>query len=44
MDVRLQELLSRVSEEEQAILDGNTQVQQQIYTSGQEFVVDSNKL
>lgn len=44
MDTGLQELLSRVSEEEQAILDGNTQVQQQIYTSGQEFVVDSNKL
>ncbi|MBQ8184519.1 MAG: helix-turn-helix domain-containing protein [Lachnospiraceae bacterium] len=44
MDQKLIEILSRISEEEQAILAGNDRVQQQIYTSSQEFVVDSKKL
>lgn len=44
MDKRLIEILSQISEEEQAILDGNQTVQQQIYTSSPEFVVDSRKL
>ena len=44
MDKRLIEILSQISEEEQAILDGSQKVQQQIYTNSQEFVVDSSKL
>ena len=44
MDRRLIEILSQISEEEQAILNGNQTVQQQIYTSSPEFVVDSRKL
>lgn len=44
MDERLIQILSQISEEEQAILDGNQQVQQKIYTNSQEFVVDSGKM
>lgn len=44
MDKRLIEILSQISEEEQAILDGKQKVQQQLYTNSPEFVVDSGKL
>lgn len=41
------ELLSQlrvITEEEQEILNGNTDIQKELYTSGKEFVVDSEKM
>lgn len=35
--------LGKITEEEQAILDGNLEVQRDLYTSGNEFIVDSKK-
>lgn len=36
--------LGKITEEEQAILDGNFEVQRDLYTSDHEFIVDSRKL
>ncbi len=44
MDTGLRDILSRISEEEQAILDGNMQVQKELYSDTKEFVVDSARL
>lgn len=44
MDKKLYEYFSRITEEEQAILDGNTEVQKQIYTNEEDFVIDSRKM
>nr|WP_317399502.1 AraC family transcriptional regulator [uncultured Gemmiger sp.] len=44
MDERLLARLRRITEEEQAILDGRAGVQRERYTSGRDFVVDSEKL
>ena len=35
--------LGRITEEEQAILDGDLEVKRDLYTSGNEFIVDSKK-
>ena len=35
--------LSRITEEEQAILDGKTEVEKERYSSGQKFVMDAGK-
>lgn len=37
------EYLGQITEEEQAILDGNLTVQRDLYTSEHDFIVDSNK-
>lgn len=37
------EYLEKITEEEQAILDGNLEVQRDLYTSDQKFIVDSKK-
>lgn len=37
------EYLGQITEEEQAILDGNLEVQRDLYTSDHEFIVDSKK-
>lgn len=44
MNQELYEYFSRISEEEQAILDGNPKVQRDIYTDAKDFVIDSRKL
>ena len=44
MDKNLLEKLRKITEEEQAILDGAAGVQRERYTSRREFVVDSEKL
>ncbi len=44
MDTSLYEYFSRVSEEEQAILNGDPNIQRQLYTDAKDFVVDSSKL
>ena len=36
--------LSRITEEDQAILDGKTEVEKERYSSGQKFVMDAGKL
>ena len=36
--------LSVITEEEQRILDGRTEIDQQIYTAKNDMVIDSNKL
>lgn len=36
--------LGKITEEEQAVLDGNLEVQRDLYTSEREFIVDSRKL
>ena len=36
--------LSRITGEEQAILDGKTEVEKERYSSGQKFVMDAGKL
>lgn len=41
MNQQLLEKLTPISEEEQAILDGNSDVQKELYTSHKDFVVDS---
>lgn len=43
MKDKIIEYLGQITEEEQAILDGNRTVQRELYTSEHEFVVDSNK-
>ncbi|MCM1127952.1 MAG: AraC family transcriptional regulator [Lachnospiraceae bacterium] len=44
MQKKIIEYLGKITEEEQAILNGNLEVQKSLYTSGHEFIVDSNKL
>lgn len=44
MNPQLLEQLKPISEEEQAILDGREDVQKDLYTSGQDFVVDSARM
>lgn len=44
MDAGLKEILSQVTEEEQAILEGNTQVQKELYSGAGDFVADSKRL
>lgn len=44
MDAALYDFFSRVSEEEQAILEGKRDVQRQLYTDAEDFVIDSRKL
>ena len=44
MNQELYEFFSCTSEEEQAILDGNQDVQRQLYTDADDFVIDSRKL
>ena len=44
MRQELLEKLSRVTEEEQRILSGDTEVHQELYTTGRDFVIDSRLL
>lgn len=44
MQKELLERLRKISEEEQKILDGVTEVDKEIYTSGSDFTVDSRKM
>ena len=44
MDEKLLSKLSVITEEEQRILDGNGGVEKQLYTSGEEFTVDSARM
>lgn len=43
MKDKIIEYLGQITEEEQAILDGNLTVQRDLYTSEHDFIVDSNK-
>lgn len=44
MNQELLNYLKPITEEEQAILDGQDDIQKELYTSGRDFVVDSEKL
>lgn len=44
MNNELMERLKPVTEEEQRILIGNKQINKEIYTTGKEFTIDSNKM
>jgi AraC family L-rhamnose operon regulatory protein RhaS len=44
MNTQLMERLKPVTEEEQKILIGNKQINKEIYTTGNEFTIDSNKM
>ena len=44
MQQALLEHLRKISEEEQRILDGITEVDKELYTSGKDFTVDSRKM
>jgi len=44
MNADLLDKLKKITEEEQAILDGNLSIQKDIYTSEETFIVDSRKL
>jgi len=44
MDKKSLEKLKEITDEEQAVLDGNKAVQKEIYTSRKEFVIDSKKM
>ncbi len=44
MNTELMERLKPVTEEEQRILIGNKQINKEIYTTGNEFTIDSNKM
>lgn len=44
MNQELLNYLKPITEEEQAILDGQDDIQKELYTSGKDFVVDSEKL
>lgn len=44
MQQKIIDYLAKITEEEQAILNGNPEVQRNLYTSDHEFIVDSNKL
>lgn len=43
MNDKIIKYLGKITEEEQALLDGNLEVQRDIYTSEHEFIVDSEK-
>ena len=44
MDRELLNRLKKVTDEEQKILDGDASVEKELYTSGEEFTVDSAKM
>ena len=44
MQRELLEQLRKITEEEQRILDGEVQVDKDLYTSGRDFTVDSSKM
>lgn len=44
MDTELLNYLRKISPEEQLILEGNTDIQKELYTSQENFVIDSKKL
>ncbi len=44
MRERIISYLGKITQEEQAILDGNLEIQRELYTSDPEFIVDSKKL
>lgn len=44
MDRNLMAVLEQISQEEQAILDGRSQISQSLYTDSREFVIDSEKM
>lgn len=44
MQQKIIDYLGKITEEEQAILNGNLEVQKSLYASGSEFIVDSRKL
>lgn len=44
MHLELLEQLKTISPEEQRILDGDTSIQKNLYTSNQEFIIDSHKM
>lgn len=44
MDKQLLETLKQITPEEQEILDGNTDVKRELYTSARNFIIDSGKL
>jgi len=44
MNIELMERLKPVTEEEKRILIGNKQINREIYTTGNEFTIDSNKM
>ncbi len=44
MQQKIIDYLGKITEEEQAILDGNPEVQRGLYTSEHEFIIDSSKL
>ncbi len=44
MNIELLETLKKISEEELAILDGNNTIQKELYTSKNEFIIDSNHM
>lgn len=44
MQKELLEQLQRITEEEQAVLNGRQDVRKELYTSGRDFVIDSGKL
>ena len=44
MNRELLERLRAITEEEQKILDGGAEVEKGLYTSGEEFTVDSTKM
>lgn len=44
MDKQLLETLKQITPEEQEILDGNTNVKRELYTSVRNFIIDSGKL
>ena len=44
MDTELLNYLRKISPEEQLILEGNTDIHKELYTSQENFVIDSKKL
>lgn len=44
MNNELLEALKKISEEELAILDGNNTIQKELYTSNNEFIIDSSRM
>ena len=44
MQQELLAYLKKISEEEQKILDGSSEINKELYTSGQDFTVDSRKM
>ena len=44
MDPRILEILKQITPEEQEILNGNTDVRRELYTSAKSFIIDSGRL